>query len=160
MSVSVAVAVNASATSSFTVLFPIAPSTGATFTSWTVIVIAAAPLNAAVPLSVARIVIGKVPGPCASVGVHEKAAVPAPIVAPAGDPASSDHVRVLAGRSASVAVAVKARWASSLTVWFPGLATTGATFSSLTVIVIAAVPLVVGAPLSVARIVIGNDPGP
>ena len=110
--------------------------TGATLTSVTLIVIAAVPLRAGVPLSVARMVTGKVPGPCASVGVQLNAPVPAPIVAPAGAPASSDHVIVFAGRSASVAVTVKASVVSSATVRFPGLVTTGATFTSVTVTVI------------------------
>ena len=55
---SVAVAVNASVACSSTVLSPIAPSTGATFTSLTVIVIVSASVRFAgfVPLSVTVIV--------------------------------------------------------------------------------------------------------
>ncbi len=57
--------------------------------------------------------------------------------------------------SESVAVTVKSRAVSSLTVLLPGFATTGAAFTSFTVTVIAAVPLSAGVPLSVARIVTG-----
>src|SRR6185295_13826490 len=114
-SASVAVAVKVTATPTVPDLLPIAANTGATFTSVTVIVIAVLPLNAGVPLSVAVIVTGYVPGPCASVGVQLKAPVPAPIVAPvaAGVPSVNDHAIVFAGTSASVAVTVKARFASS-----------------------------------------------
>ncbi len=159
-SASVAVAVNASADPSLTVLFPIAVSVGATFTSFTVAVIASKSDIAGVPLSVARIVMGKLPGPCASVGVQEKAPVRALIVAPDGAPASSDHAMASAGRSPSVAVAVKVRAASSLTVLFPIAVSVGATFTSFTVTVIASKSLSAGVPLSVARIVMGNVPGP
>ena len=100
-------------------------------------VIASKSLKAGVPLSVARIVIGNAPGPCASVGVQENAPVEALIVAPAGAPASSEKVSVFAGTSASVAVAVNASVASSFTVLLPIAASTGATFTSLTVTVIA-----------------------
>src|SRR5204862_1451595 len=110
----------------------------------------------------AMMVTGYVPGPCASVGVQLKAPAPAPIVAPvaAGVPSVSDQVIVLAGMSESVAVTVKARFANSFVVLLPGFVTTGAEFTSLTVIVIAAEPLCTGAPLSVATMVTGYVPGP
>ena len=58
----------------------------------------------------------------------------------------SDQVIVLAGTSVSVAVTVKARFASSAVVLFPGFVTTGAEFTSFTVIVNEAVPLRTGVP--------------
>ena len=68
---------------------------------------------------------------------------------------------MFAGTSASVAVTVKAKAANSFVVLLPGFVTTGATFTSLTVIVIAAVPDSAGEPLSVTRMVIGKlTPGP
>ncbi len=62
---------------------------------------------------------------------------------------------MFAGTSASVAVAVNDSVVSSLTVLLPGLATVGAVFTSVTVIVIAVVPPKAGLPLSVPRIVTG-----
>ena len=56
MSVSVAVAVNVSSVCSSTLWLPIAASTGATFTSLTVIVIVSASSRAGVPSSVTRTV--------------------------------------------------------------------------------------------------------
>src|SRR5204863_174172 len=159
---SVAEAVKVTGVPTVPVLFPIVASTGAEFTSFTVIVIAAEPLSTGDPLSVATMVTGYVPGPCASVGVQLKAPVPAPIVAPvaAGVPSVSDQVIVLAGISESVAVAVKASVASSFTVLFPGFVTTGAEFTSFTVIENPAEPLSGGLPLSVAVTVTGYTPGP
>ena len=58
MSASVALAVKVIATPTVPVLLPIGSRTGATFTSLTVIVIAAVPLRAGEPLSVARMVTG------------------------------------------------------------------------------------------------------
>src|SRR5204862_1239760 len=134
---SVAVAVKVTGVPTVPVLFPIAARTGAWFTSVTEIVIAAVPFIAGDPLSVATIVTGYVPGPCASVGVQLKAPVAAPIVAPvaAGVPSVSDQVIVLAGMSESVAVTVKAKFANSFTTLLPGFVTTGAEFTSFTVIV-------------------------
>src|SRR5439155_12953411 len=154
---SVAVAVKVTGATSVIVLLPSDARTGAWFTSFTVIVIAAVPFIAGLPLSVATMVTGYTPGPCASVGVQLKAPVAAPIVAPvaAGVPSVSDHVIVCAGRSPSVAVTVKANAANSFVVLFPGFVTTGAWFTSFTVIVIAAEPLSTGDPLSVATMVTG-----
>src|SRR4051794_2296668 len=84
-------------------------SVGAWLTSLTVTVKDRAADSAGVPLSVTRTVIGYEPGPCASVGVQEKAPVVALMLAPAGAPASRLYVSVLAGRSASWPVAVKLR---------------------------------------------------
>src|SRR6185369_261783 len=103
-SASVAVAVNVYAASSGIVAdagtFAI---TGAAFASVTVRLIEASEF--AVP-SLTRTVNGYVPGPCASVGVHENAPVLELMDAPVGA-AISENVSVCAGRSASVALAVK-----------------------------------------------------
>src|SRR6267378_2505343 len=127
MSVSVAVAVKVNVANSFPDLLPIAASTGAEFTSFTAIEKAAEPLSTGLPLSVAVTVTGYVPGPCASVGTQLNAPVEALIVAPvaAGVPSVKDQVIVLAGRSVSVAVTVKASVANSLTDLLPGCMTTG-----------------------------------
>ncbi len=77
------------------------------------------------------------------------------IAAPPGAPASSDQDSVLAGTSTSVAVTVKVRAVSSSTVRLPVLVTTGAVFTSFTVIVIVTASSRAGVPLSVARIVTG-----
>src|SRR5437762_2877221 len=154
---SVAVTVKARVASSFTVLLPGFVTTGAEFTSFTVIVKEAEPPSTGPPLSADTTLFRSVPGPCASVGVQEKAPVPAPIVAPvaAGVPSVSDQAIVLAGTSESVAVTVKARFASSFVVLLPGFVTTGAEFTSFTVIENAAEPLITGLPLSVAVTVTG-----
>ena len=58
-----AVAVNVKRLPSLTVRLPIAASTGATLTSFTVIVIVSESLSAGEPLSVTRTVTLKLPGP-------------------------------------------------------------------------------------------------
>jgi len=91
----VASAVKFSSVPTVAVLFPIGAKTGARFSSFTVTEIAAVPLPAVgVALSVARIVIGYTPGPCASVGVQLNAPDVALIVAPAGAPASKENAIV------------------------------------------------------------------
>jgi hypothetical protein len=109
----------------------IAARTGARFTSLTVTVICSSSDNAGVPPSVTRTVKVYVPGPSVSVGVQLNVPDPAPIEAPAGAP-TRPYVRVLAGKSASVAVAVNVRAVSSLTFLSPIAASTGATFTSFT----------------------------
>src|SRR6185295_6876328 len=145
----VAVAVKVNATSSFTVLFPIAASTGCGI-EFTVIVIASRSSSAGLPLSVTRTVTGNVP---VAEGVQLKAPVDALIVAPAGAPASSENANVFAGISPSVAVAVKATATPIVVALSPIAARTGASFTSLTVMVNDAVRLKEPAPLSVARTV-------
>src|SRR5438034_7549390 len=121
---SVAVAVKVRSASSFTVLFPIADRTGAwPAPSAGTIVIVSKSLSGGVPLSVTRIVTGKVP---LVVGVQLKAPVAALIVAPGGAPASSEKASVFAGMSASVAVAVKVVGVPITPVLFPIAASTGA----------------------------------
>ena len=90
-------------------------STGATFTSFTVMVTCCWADRTGVPLSATLTVKVKLPGPCASVGVQENAPVAALMAAPTGA-FTSEKASVLAGRSASVAVAVKVSCASSFTV--------------------------------------------
>src|SRR5678815_2698223 len=86
-------------------------------------------------------------GPCVSVGVQA--------IAPEGDtvspvgPLTRAKVSVLAGRSASVAVALALNATSSLIVWSAGSVSSGATFTSLTVRVKLLVTLKDGVPLSV-----------
>src|SRR5205814_9082209 len=91
-----------------------AASTGATLTSLTVMVNVSSSKRLGEPLSVTRTVTGKLPGPWASVGVQGKTPVVGWMLAPAGAPIKVE-VRVLAGRSGSVAVAVKLRVVSSST---------------------------------------------
>ena len=79
-------------------------NTGAWFTPCTVIEITSKSLIAGLPLSVTRTVTGNVPE---AEGVQLKAPVDPLIVAPEGAPGSSENVSVLAGTSASDAVAVK-----------------------------------------------------
>ena len=67
----------------------------------------------------------------------------------------NDHVIVLAGTSDSVAVAVKVNVVNSATVLLQGLVTTGAEFTSLTVIAIVSKSLAGGLPLLNTRTVTG-----
>src|SRR5262249_18351837 len=83
---------------------------------------------------------GYVPGPCSSAGVQVNTPVEESIEAPVGAP-TRENVRVLAGRSGSVAVAVNVYGVSSSIVAADGTPEiVGATFTSLTVIVIDAPP--------------------
>ena len=73
------------------------------------------------------------------------------MLAPLGNPASKLKVLVLAGRSGSVAVAVKVNGASSFTaVGKVGSVSTGGRFTSFTVTVKLFVLRITGTPLSVA----------
>jgi len=127
---SVADAVKLSAKSHSTDLAGIAARTGVRFTSLTVTVIASSSDSAGVPLSVTRTVKVYVPGPSVSVGVQLKAPS-ALIEAPAGSPTRL-KVSVLAGRSGSLAVAVKVNAVSSSTVLLPIAFNVGALLTSLT----------------------------
>ena len=103
------------------------------------------------------------PGPWASVGVQVKTPVTGVMLAPAGAPASRLKVNVLAGRSASVAVAVKVSGVSSSTVLLPIAASTGAWLTSLTCDADGLEVASAGVPLSVTRMVTRvrrRDPGP
>src|SRR5262249_15949498 len=79
---------------------------GAVLTSLTVTVSVFVALRLGAPLSVTRTVMLKVPS-CVSVGVQLNTPLGALIVAPGGAPGSRLKLSVLAGRSGSVAVAVK-----------------------------------------------------
>ena len=123
-SASVAVTVKLSGANSWTVRLPGLTTSGGSLPSLTVTVIVSKSLRVGLPLSVTRTVMGKLPGPCASVGVHANAPVAPLIVAPAGAPAS--RVKVIALPSGSFAVAVNVSARSSLTVRSPIASSTGA----------------------------------
>ena len=72
------------------------------------------------------------------------------ILAPAGAPASKLNASELAGRSASVAVAVNDNSVNSSTVWSPIALSTGATLTSFTVTVIVSESS--SAPLTLTKI--------
>src|SRR2546428_11742006 len=97
---------------------------------------------------------------CPSDGVHMKAPVPQVIVAPGGEPESSEKQSVFGGISESVAVAVKARVEPAFTTLLPIGDRTGAEFTSFTVTVNVSRSLSGGLPLSVTRVVIGKVSGP
>src|SRR5262245_14529795 len=82
------------------------------------------------------------------------------MAAPAGAPGSRLKVSVLAGTSASVAVAVKVSVLPSLTDLLPMAARIGATLTSLTVMLIVWESLRAGEPLSVTRTVTEKVAGP
>src|SRR6058998_2692908 len=97
MSASLAVTAKLTRLPSLTVRLAIALSTGALFTSLTITVKVFASLKAGEPLSVTRIVIVLVLGPCASPGVQLNSPVDGLIDAPAGAPASRLNVSACAG---------------------------------------------------------------
>ena len=74
-------------------------------------------------------------GPCASVGLHVNAPVEESMLAPFGAPGSRLKVSTFAGKSGSVAVAIKVSSDVSSTVWLGKAPTTGGEFTSMTVIV-------------------------
>src|SRR5438094_425154 len=152
-SASVALAVTASALNSSIVWLAGTLNTGATFTSRTVTVKLLVALNAGTPLSVTTTVIVFVLGPCASVGVQLIAPLLPLIVMPAGGPTRL-NVSVLAGTSASVALAVTASALNSSVVKCTRLLTTRRTITSRTVTVKMLVALNAGTPLSVTTTVI------
>ena len=121
------------------------------FTSATWIANVRLALSTGVPLSVTRTVTLKSAGPCASDGTQLNTPVAALIVAPAGAPASSEKLSVLAGTSESVAVAVSWSSAPSLTLWSAIAASSGAAFTSRTWIEIMRLALSAGVPLSATR---------
>src|SRR5439155_1312308 len=109
--------------------------------------------------SVTRTVIRFVLGPCASVGLQVNRPLVALMLAPAGAPGSRLKVRVLAGRSGSVAVFVTTNVLSSSIIWSAGTVRTGARFTSVTTTVKLRASLEGGEPLSVTstvtRLVLG-----
>src|SRR5205823_11951937 len=104
-------------------------SAGASVVSPSVLVKLLVALNAGTPLSVTTTVIVFVLGPCASLGVQLIAPLLPLIVMPAGGDTRL-NVSVLAGMSASVALAVTASALNSSIVWLAGTLNTGATFTS------------------------------
>src|SRR5437879_4019540 len=124
------------------------PISGARFTSVTVTVKLFVALKAGTPLSVTVTLTTFVLGPCASLGVQLITPLAALIVIPVGA-LTSAKVSVLAGRSASVALALTLRPVCSSIVWLAGTLNTGARFTSVTVTVKLFVALKAGTPLSV-----------
>ena len=160
MSGSVALAVNVSKLPWSTDLLPIADSTGGWFTSSTVISIGSEALRFGVPSSVTITVTGYLPGPCASVGVQRNTPVIASMLAPAGASSPRLNIKAFFGMSGSVALAVKVSSSFSFTDLLPMPASTGASFTSLTVTVIVSKASIGGVPSSVTRTVMSWVPGP
>src|SRR5216683_1566672 len=88
---------------------------GALFTSLTMTVKFLVSLSGGIPLSVTRMVMTFVLGPCASVGVQVRTPVVESSVIPLG-PATKENVSVFAGISGSVAVLVTVKVVNSLIV--------------------------------------------
>src|SRR5438034_35883 len=109
-------------------------------------------------VSVTLIVTMLVLGPWVSLGVQ--------LISPAAEtvrllgPETSAKVSGLAGRSGSVAVAVRLSAVSSVIVWFAGNVSTGGWFDSFTTIVNVLKSSKLGVPSSLSRIVIVLVPGP
>src|SRR6266566_1221745 len=82
------------------------------------------------------------------------------MTAPSGAPESRLKVRLLAGRSESVAVFVTTNVFSSSIIWSAGTVSTGARFTSVTTTVKLPVSLEGGEPSSVTRTVIRYVLGP
>src|SRR5580765_3637444 len=131
---------------------------GATTTTTTVKLRAS--LEGGEPSSVTSTAIRFVLGPCASVGVQVNTPLVALMLAPAGTPGSKLNVRVLAGRSGSVAVFVATNVLSSSIIWSAGTVSTGARFTSVTTTVKLRASLEGGEPLSVTSTVIKFVLGP
>src|SRR5260370_31158349 len=92
-----------------------------------------ASLKGGAPSSLTRIVTVLVAGEKPIGGIQAKTPLVALMVAPAGAPGSSVNVSVLAGMSASVAMAVKLSRLPSVTVFVGVGAQTGAVVPSLTI---------------------------
>src|SRR2546425_1205692 len=117
---------------SLIVWLAIAASTGAAFASLTTTLKVLLSLRLGVPLSVTRTVTVFVLALAAPLGFQLSPPLLALMVMPAGTPGFRLYVSVLAGTSASVAVAVSVNGLSSLTVWSAITASTGALFTSFT----------------------------
>src|SRR2546421_12023 len=92
-------------------------------------------------------------GPCSSLGIQVNTPVAGLMLAPAGAPGPRLKVSDCAGRSESEADAVKLSRLPSLIDWFPIGASTGAVFTSLTIMAMVWEAPSAGEPLSVTRIV-------
>jgi hypothetical protein len=130
-------------------LFPIAARTGALLASLTVIVIVSRSSSVPGPLSLTTTSKVYTPGPWLSEGVHVNTPDVDPIAAPPGTDPSRLNVNVCAGKSVSVADAVKVTRLASGVVMFAMGASTGGTFTSLTVIEMVSRSSRLGVPLSV-----------
>src|SRR5207249_3127779 len=116
-------------------------------------------LNAGVPLSLTFTVIRFVLGPWPFVGVHEIGRASCRERAPAGSDTKL-NVKMLAGRSASVAVFVTTSVLNSSMVSSAGTVSAGAVFACVTTTVKLLVSLSAGAPLSLTFTVIRFVLGP
>src|SRR5690606_21000441 len=127
---SVAVAVKVSGDPLSTLFAPIGSRIGATLTSFTVTVIVSESVSAP-----SETITSMLQEPCSSVGDQVKSP-PAVIAAPAGAVVPRLKLRVCAGTSESVAVAVKVSGDPSSTLFAPIGSRIGATLASFTVTVI------------------------
>src|SRR5262245_30977361 len=127
-----------------------AVNTGALFTSLTTSVKLFVSSSVGAPLSVTRMLMMFVLGPCASVGAQVNTPVTGLIAAPDGG-FSRLNVSVSAAPSGSVAVTFTVNIVPSLTVWFGIAASTGARFTEPTTAMKLCVALRGGDPLSVTR---------
>src|SRR5207245_1938529 len=134
-------------------------NTGARFTSVTITVKLLVTLKAGTPLSVTLTLTRFVLGPCASPGVQLITPLLPLMLMPRGA-LTSANVKVLAGMSASVALALTLSLLSSPTRRSSGPLNTGARFTSVTVTVKLFVALNAGTPLSVTTTVIVFVLGP
>src|SRR5258706_6770997 len=120
---------------------------GALFTSFTMMVNVRESLREGEPPSLTRTVMLFVLGPCASLGVQVNKPLLALIDAPDGEPGSKLNVKVWAGRSGSLAVAVKLMAAPSLSASSTQPLSTRAPFpSSTTMATVSAGPQAGGPP--------------
>jgi hypothetical protein len=101
------------------------------------------------PLSVTVMVTGKRPGPCGGLGAQAKAPVAESIAAPWGAFASRRKVSICAGRSASVAAAVKVKVPPLVTDLLPIGDRTGRVLSEATAMLKMRAAFSAGAPPSV-----------
>src|SRR5436190_327657 len=108
---------------------------GALFASATMTVKLRVSLEGGEPSSVTRTVIRFVLGPWASVGVQVNTPLVALMLAPVGASGSKLKVRVLAGRSGSVAEFVTTSVLSSSITWSAVTVRTGGRFASVTTMV-------------------------
>ena len=136
ISLSVAVAVKVRVSNSSISWSPIGSKTGAKFTSYTATVIVSQTIAMPSLTQTSKVF---PPGPWASVGVQVNTPVEGLMLAPVGTwpavPSCKLKVKIFAGISASVAVAMKVNSMSSSVALFPIGPRTGATLTSFTVTV-------------------------
>lgn len=122
--------------------------TGGVFSAFTLIRKSRLALSGGSPSSVTSIVSLKSP---AAAGVHEKTPVAGSISAPSGASSRREKVSVCAGRSESLALAVKVTGCPTKVTRSATGARTGGWFTSFTVISKVPTSLSAGRPLSVTR---------